>query len=97
MSAPPGVSGDTDLLLALCRRAGIEPTHRVSPLQGTSPVIAVLGTDGVALVTDEPGPAVGGSVQVIELEPAVTVPLLATWRSDTRILTRNILVETQAS
>jgi DNA-binding transcriptional LysR family regulator len=96
VSAPPGVSHDTDLLLDLCRRAGIDPVHRVSPVQGTPPVTAVLGDDGVALVTDEPGPAAGGAVQVVELEPAVTVPLLATWRRDLRGHTRDPLVAPRA-
>jgi hypothetical protein len=55
-------------------------------------VTAVLGTDGVALVTDAPGPAVGGAVQVLELEPTTTVPLVAAWRSDTRSRARDLLL-----
>jgi DNA-binding transcriptional LysR family regulator len=97
VSAPAGASGDTDLLLTLCRTAGIEPRHRVSSVQGTPPITAVLGNAGVALVTDAPGPAVGGAVQVVELEPATTVPLLATWRSDARSRARDVLVAALAS
>jgi DNA-binding transcriptional LysR family regulator len=97
VSAPAGESGDTDLLLDLCRSAGVEPSHRASPVQGMPLVTAVLGTDAVALVTDAPGPAVGGAVRVVELEPAPTVPLLATWRRDARSRARDLLVKAQAS
>jgi hypothetical protein len=97
VSAPEGESGDTDLLLDLCRAAGVEPRHRVSPVQGMPLVTAVLGNDGVALVTDAPGSAVGGAVRVVELEPATTVPLVATWRRDARSRARDLLVNAQAS
>lgn len=97
VSAPAGASGDTDLLLTLCRTAGVEPRHRVSPLQGMPLVTAVLGNDGVALVTDVPGVAVGGAVRVVELEPPITVPLLATWRDDGRSRARGVLVGAPAS
>ena len=92
VSAPPGVCPDTDLLLHLCRRAGFEPRHRVTPVLGTPPVTAVLGTDGAALVTELPGPAVGGAVQVVELEPETTVPMLATWPRDSRSPVRDVLL-----
>ena len=97
VSAPAGESGDTDLLLDLCKRAGVAPSHRVSPVQGMPLVTAVLGNDGVALVTDAPGSAVGGAVRVVELEPATTVPLLATWRRDARSSARDLLVTAPAS
>jgi DNA-binding transcriptional LysR family regulator len=92
LPASADVSGDTKLLLAVLRSAGIEPRYRVSAVQGTPPVTAVLGNDGVALVTDAPGPAVGGTVQVLELEPPTTVPLVAAWRSDTRSRARDQLL-----
>jgi LysR substrate binding domain len=97
VGAPPGVCPYTDLLLGLCRRAGFEPRHHVTPVQGTPPVSTVLGTDGAALVTEPPGPAVGGAVRVVELEPETTVPVLATWPRDTRFPLRDVLVAGLAS
>ena len=76
--------------------AGVEPRHRVDPVQGTPPVTAVLGNDDVALVTDAPGSAVGGAVRVVELEPATTLPLLATWRRDSRCPARDAVVQALA-
>jgi DNA-binding transcriptional LysR family regulator len=96
VGAPPGVCTFTDLLLGLCRRAGFEPRHRVTPVQGTPPVTTVLGNDGAALVTEVPGPALGGAVQVVELEPTTSVPVLATWRGDTRSAVRDGLLTTLA-
>ena len=97
VGAPAGVCAYTDLLLGLCRQAGFEPRHRVTPFQGTPPVTTVLGNDGVALVTEAPGAAVGGAVRVIELEPETTVPVLASWRHDTRFALRDVVVAGLAS
>ncbi|RKT85379.1 DNA-binding transcriptional regulator, LysR family [Saccharopolyspora antimicrobica] len=79
----PGRSGYTDLLLEHCRQAGFEPrTHR-NPIQGTPPVTAVLGTDDIAFVTAEPGPAANGKVRVVALRPLIEVPLHALWPAHT--------------
>lgn len=75
----PGRSGYTDLLIGHCRQAGFEPSVRRNPIQGTPPVTAVGGTDHVAFVTAPPGPAAGGRVRVLELEPPTFAPLHALW------------------
>ncbi|GEB49623.1 MULTISPECIES: LysR substrate-binding domain-containing protein [Streptomyces] len=73
----PGRSEYTDLLVGHCRAAGFEPRTTRNPLQGTPPVTAVIGTDGVAFVTAPPGEAAGGRVRVLALEPPVFAPLHA--------------------
>lgn len=75
----PGRSGYTDLLIGHCRQAGFEPRVVRSPVQGTPPVTAVVGTDHVAFVTAASGPAAGGQVRVLDLHPPVFVPLHALW------------------
>ncbi|GAA4856004.1 LysR family transcriptional regulator [Saccharopolyspora rosea] len=92
----PGRSGYTDLLLGLCRDAGIEPRFERNPVQGTPPVTAVIGTEHVALVTSAPGPAADGRVVVCELDPAVHVPLRALWPEHTTSPARDALLESAA-
>lgn len=75
----PGRSGYTDLLIALAREAGFEPRTAVSEYQGVPPIMAVIGTDRVAFVTDRPGAAAGGATRVIPLIPPSDVPLIALW------------------
>ncbi|MET7638411.1 LysR substrate-binding domain-containing protein [Streptomyces sp. NPDC005438] len=77
----PGTSGYTDLLLGLCRQAGVEPRVERNPVQGTPPLTAVVGGQHVAFVTDPAGEALGGRVRVLDLEPTVLVPVLALWPS----------------
>lgn len=79
----PGRSAYTDLLVEHCRAAGFEPRVHRNPVQGTPPVTAVLGTDCVAFVTTAPGPAAGGMVRVVELEPEVFAPVHAYWPDST--------------
>lgn len=73
----PGHSGYTDLLISHCRAAGFEPRTERTPLQGTPPATAVIGTDRLAFVTTPPGPAVGGAVRVLALDPPLYAPLHA--------------------
>lgn len=73
----PGQSGYTDHLIQVCREAGFSPNVRRNPIQGTPPVTAVIGTSGVAFVTEPPGIAAGGLVRVLELTPPIHVPLFA--------------------
>ncbi|MEU7040776.1 LysR substrate-binding domain-containing protein [Streptomyces varsoviensis] len=73
----PGRSEYTDLLIAHCREAGLEPRVERTDRQGTPPATAVIGTDRVAFVTAAPGPAAGGRARVLALEPPVSAPLHA--------------------
>ncbi|MEU6484947.1 LysR substrate-binding domain-containing protein [Streptomyces sp. NPDC046887] len=73
----PGRSGYTDLLLDHCRAAGFEPRIERTSLQGTPPATAVIGTDRLAFVTSPPGPAAGGAVTVLALDPPLRAPLHA--------------------
>lgn len=79
----PGRSGYTDLLIEYCRQAGFDPHVHRNPIQGTPPATAVLDTDHVAFVTATPGPTAGGTVRVLELQPAHSVPLHALWSHHT--------------
>lgn len=87
----PGRSNHADELIERCRAAGFTPRTVRSAMQGTPPVTSVVAPDRFALVTDRPGPAVGGRVLVRELDPpartavralwnpAATPPLVTTW------------------
>ena len=79
-----GTGGYADHLIGLCREAGFEPTVRRSPMQGTPPVTSIVADDQFALVTDPPGPALGGRVAVLELDPAPTAPVRAIWNDRAR-------------
>lgn len=91
----PGRSDYTDLLIAHCREAGFEPQVQRNPVQGMPPITAVLGTEHAAFVTASPGPTSGG-VQVLELEPALTVPLHAVWSAHTTSAARDAFLESAA-
>ncbi|TQN27556.1 DNA-binding transcriptional LysR family regulator [Haloactinospora alba] len=92
----PGRSGYTDLLVDHCRQAGFEPHVRRTPIQGTPPVNAVLGTDCAAFVTTAPGPAAGGRVRVLDLQPPRFVPLYALWPQHTTSHARDAFLATAA-
>ncbi|MHA6798181.1 LysR family transcriptional regulator [Bounagaea algeriensis] len=93
----PGRSGYTDLLVEHCRQAGFEPSVHRTPVQGTPPVTAVLGTDHVAFVTTPPGPAAGGRVRVLDLQPPIFVPLHALWAQHTTSHLRDTFLAAVAS
>ncbi|AEF42923.1 LysR family transcriptional regulator [Hoyosella subflava] len=77
--APPGASGYTAFLTALCRSAGFEPRVSISPNQGLPPATSVAGNQRVAFVTERPGLMLDGAVQVVELEPPAYAPIEAVW------------------
>lgn len=94
--APPGSSFYTDFILGTCRRAGFEPEVVVNRVQGTPPASAVLDNDGIAFVTDPPGPAMGGQVVVVEVEEPPLVPVQALWLPHTVCAARSVLTEAAA-
>ncbi len=55
-------------------------------------VAAPLTTGAIALVTAEPGPAMGGRIQVIELEPTLLVPVQALWQRHTVSAVRDAVI-----
>ncbi|SUA46369.1 Cyn operon transcriptional activator [Nocardia africana] len=90
--APPGTSFYTDFILSTCRRAGFEPTLVVNRIQGTTPATAVLDyPDAVAFVTEPPGPALGGTVRVIDITDPPLVPVQGVWLPHTRSPIRDLL------
>jgi hypothetical protein len=55
-------------------------------------VAAPLTTGAIALVTAETGPAMGGRVAVVELDPALLVPVQAIWQRHTVSEVRDVLI-----
>lgn len=92
--APPGASAFSDFLMGACRRAGFEPDYVVSRVQGAAMLAAPLTTGAIALVTADPGPAMGGRIHVVELEPALLVPVQALWQRHTVSAVRDALLDT---
>lgn len=90
--APPGSSYFSDFLMGACRRAGFEPDYVVSRVQGAAMVAAPLTTGAIALVTAEPGTAMGGRVTVLELDPPLLVPVQAIWQRHTVSEVRDVLI-----
>jgi DNA-binding transcriptional LysR family regulator len=90
--APPGASYFSDFLMGACRRAGFEPDYVVSRVQGAAMVAAPLTTGAIALVTADPGPAMGGRVTVLELDPPLFVPVQAIWQRHTVSEVRDALI-----
>jgi hypothetical protein len=91
--APPGASYFSDFLMGACRRAGFEPDYVVSRVQGAAMVAAPLTTGAIALATAEPGPAMGGRVTVLELDPPLLVPVQAIWQRHTVSEVRDALIK----
>jgi LysR substrate binding domain len=87
-----GASYFSDFLMGACRRAGFEPDYVVSRVQGAAMVAAPLTTGAIALVTAEPGPAMGGRVTVLELDPPLFVPVQAIWLRHTVSDVRDALI-----
>ena len=92
VAAPPWASAPDLPPTRPVPAGGFEAAPPGHPREPIPPVTTVLGTDGAALVTEAPGPAVGVAVRVVELEPETTVPVLASWRRDTRSALRDVLV-----
>ncbi|GAA3735030.1 LysR substrate-binding domain-containing protein [Streptomyces tremellae] len=90
----PGHSGYTDLLVGHCRAAGFEPDTERTALQGTPPVTAVIGTDRCAFVTTPPGPAAGGAVRILALDPPPYAPLHALYSPRTTSPARDAFLAT---
>lgn len=90
--APPGTSYYSDFLMSACRRAGFEPGYVVSRVQGGATVAAPLTTGAIAFVTAAAGPAMGGRVMVVDLEPVLQVPVQALWQQHTSSAVRDALV-----
>ena len=90
--APPGASYYSDLLVGACRRAGFEPNYVISRVQGAATVAAPLTTDAIAFVTSAAGPAMDGRVQVIDVHPAIQVPVQALWQRHTISAVRERIV-----
>lgn len=94
--APPGLSDFSDFLMGACRRAGFEPDYVVSRVQGADMVAAPLTTGAVALVSAPAGPAMGGRVSVVDLEPALLAPVQAIWQRHTVSAVREVLISGRA-
>lgn len=95
--APPGASDFSDFLMGACRRAGFEPDYVVSRVQGADMVAAPLTTGAVALVTAAVGTALNGRVSVVDLEPALLVPVQAFWQRHTVSAIRDVLLRPVAA
>lgn len=87
-----GSSAYTDLLIGLCRQAGVEPDTQRKPVQGTPPITALTATGRIAFVTAPPGPAAGGAAYVVDLEPPVHVPVHALWPAHTTCPDRDVFL-----
>ena len=90
--APPGASYYSDFLINACRRAGFEPQYRVSRVQGCPPEAAALTEHAAAFVTAPAGPALEGSVTVVDLDEPLLVPLQGLWQPHTSSAVRDAIL-----
>nr|WP_206312679.1 LysR substrate-binding domain-containing protein [Streptomyces sp. 196(2019)] len=87
-----GSSAYTDLLIGLCRQAGVEPDTQRNPVQGPPPVTAVSAPGRIAFVTPPVGPVAGGAAHVVDLDPPVYVPVHALWPAHTTCRDRDVFL-----
>ncbi|MBX7449041.1 hypothetical protein GR927_13675 [Mycolicibacterium sp. 3033] len=58
---------------------------------------APLTTGAIALVTNDVGGAIGGRVRIVDLEPALMVPVQALWQQHTISAVRDTLLVSSRS
>ncbi len=84
----------TDILVAICRRAGFEPRMIVSTLLGTPPHTAVIAhPKACAFVTNEPGWLYENRIRIIEFTDPPMAPVRALWLPNTASIMRQKILD----